>query len=249
MALCACRKSSPWYCFTHQKHVCADCFHSSHDLCYIKSYREWLEDGDFPSPVPCSLCNSKIVDENHVRLPCFHLFHRSCMQHHYESDVECPQCSGPVMPREANTVLADQVRAALMKKEPAVSPDHHDTATSAGLAHVPSAEDGSTAMTSMIVSDSAGAAADSGGLISAPSSRKPRGDVSVDIASLNVGDVDADDDKYGEKKSQPSPIATFLQDMFSQERLPYTLVGILVLLLVVVFVVGVTRSPVSRRGL
>eukprot|EP00246_Nothoceros_aenigmaticus_P016254 TRINITY_DN7256_c0_g1_i1.p1 TRINITY_DN7256_c0_g1~~TRINITY_DN7256_c0_g1_i1.p1 ORF type:complete len:367 (+),score=25.05 TRINITY_DN7256_c0_g1_i1:83-1183(+) len=108
MVVCKCRKATKLYCFVHKAPVCGECI-SEHQLCVVRTYSEWVIDGDYDWPTKCSLCQQAFQDgdaESTVRLGCLHLLHTVCLDKHLKSfpahtapaGYVCPSCSSPVWP-------------------------------------------------------------------------------------------------------------------------------------------------------
>jgi hypothetical protein len=74
----------------------------------VKTYSDWVIDGDYDWPPKCSSCEQILEDENTAttRLGCLHILHSSCLQSHLQSfpphtapaGYVCPTCSTSVWP-------------------------------------------------------------------------------------------------------------------------------------------------------
>ncbi|CAM6051890.1 unnamed protein product [Sphagnum compactum] len=109
MVVCKCRKATKLYCFVHKAPVCAECVcFPEHQFCVVKTYSDWVIDGDYDWPPKCSSCEQILEDENTAttRLGCLHILHSSCLQSHLQSfpphtapaGYVCPTCSTSVWP-------------------------------------------------------------------------------------------------------------------------------------------------------
>ena len=119
MVVCKCRRATKQYCFVHKVGVCAQCVvEGDHNCCVVKTYAEWVVDGDYAWPPACGFCRAPLVSgegpggeekevggEN-VRFGCKHVVHTGCLETYLEnspdaavaSDFQCPSCSTPVWP-------------------------------------------------------------------------------------------------------------------------------------------------------
>jgi uncharacterized membrane protein len=65
MVVCKCRKATKLYCFVHKAPVCAECVcFPEHRFCVVKTYSDWVIDGDYDWPPKCSSCEQILEDEN-----------------------------------------------------------------------------------------------------------------------------------------------------------------------------------------
>eukprot|EP00211_Chloroparvula_japonica_P014556 CAMPEP_0119123280 /NCGR_PEP_ID=MMETSP1310-20130426/3271_1 /TAXON_ID=464262 /ORGANISM="Genus nov. species nov., Strain RCC2339" /LENGTH=228 /DNA_ID=CAMNT_0007113065 /DNA_START=41 /DNA_END=724 /DNA_ORIENTATION=+ len=120
MGICKCRKSTGLFCFGHRKAVCYNCV-PDHNECVVKTYVEWLKNGDFDEPT-CALCHSSFRGDS-FRLMCLHLFHKACLDAYCEKKYSehtalagfgCPVCSSAIVPPVAErSILAAEIRKAL----------------------------------------------------------------------------------------------------------------------------------------
>ncbi|KAJ7539078.1 hypothetical protein O6H91_11G076300 [Diphasiastrum complanatum] len=108
MVVCKCRKATKLYCYVHKVPVCSDCIcFPEHQLC-VRTYSEWVIDGDYEWPPKCMLCQQVLQDGDQpsCRLGCLHILHISCLELHLKSfpshtapaGYVCPGCSVPIWP-------------------------------------------------------------------------------------------------------------------------------------------------------
>ncbi|XP_024540792.1 zinc finger protein-like 1 homolog isoform X1 [Selaginella moellendorffii] len=108
MVVCKCRASTRLYCFVHKVPVCSQCIcFQQHQLCVVRTYAEWVVDGDYDWPPQCSLCQQSLLgaEGDVIRLGCLHLLHGACLKTlltsgdlHGSSPHACPSCSSVVWP-------------------------------------------------------------------------------------------------------------------------------------------------------
>lgn len=131
MVVCRCRKATKVYCFVHKAPVCADCIcFPEHRLCVVRTYSDWVIDGDYDWPPKCAACQAVIQDEDTstTRLGCLHNLHTSCLQSHLESfpshtapaGYVCPACPTAVWPpkkyfKESGSALYSSIKEALIQ--------------------------------------------------------------------------------------------------------------------------------------
>eukprot|EP00850_Spirogloea_muscicola_P009599 SM000054S18085 [mRNA] locus=s54:311371:315139:+ [translate_table: standard] len=117
MVVCKCRKATRLYCFVHKVPVCADCVAATpdHALCAVKTYSEWVIDGDYDWPPLCAACRATLeppappppdpaAAAATTRLSCLHVLHTQCLLQHLQSfppytapaGYVCPACAAPV---------------------------------------------------------------------------------------------------------------------------------------------------------
>eukprot|EP01108_Squamamoeba_japonica_P008950 TRINITY_DN813_c0_g4_i1.p2 TRINITY_DN813_c0_g4~~TRINITY_DN813_c0_g4_i1.p2 ORF type:complete len:255 (+),score=49.91 TRINITY_DN813_c0_g4_i1:245-1009(+) len=105
MGLCAHKKRTKTFCFDHKKAVCDSCIVDDHAVCPIGTYREWLEDSEFETPV-CGVCRGALTKEKSIRLTCFHLIHTECLDVHgaaqadSNGQLQCATCQAPLIPAQ-----------------------------------------------------------------------------------------------------------------------------------------------------
>lgn len=130
MVVCKCRKATNLYCFVHKVPVCGECICSSdHKICVVRTYSEWVLDGDYDWPPKCSLC-SEVLQHGETavsRLGCLHVFHLSCFSKHLQSfpphtapaGYTCPVCSTPVWPpkyvKDLNAALSSKLKEIIVQ--------------------------------------------------------------------------------------------------------------------------------------
>lgn len=130
MVVCKCRKATNLYCFVHKVPVCGECICSSdHQICVVRTYSEWVIDGDYDWPPKCSLC-SEVLQHGEIavsRLGCLHVFHLSCFSKHLQSfpphtapaGYTCPVCSTPVWPpkyvKDHNAALSSKLKEIIVQ--------------------------------------------------------------------------------------------------------------------------------------
>ncbi|KAG0585787.1 hypothetical protein M758_2G038300 [Ceratodon purpureus] len=129
MVVCRCRKATKVYCFVHKAPVCADCVcFPEHRLCVVRTYSDWVIDGDYDWPPKCAACQAVIQDEDTstTRLGCLHNLHTSCLQSHLENfpphtapaGYVCPACPTAVWPpnkyfKETGSALYSSLKEAV----------------------------------------------------------------------------------------------------------------------------------------
>lgn len=127
--VCRCRKATKVYCFVHKAPVCADCIcFPEHHLCVVRTYSDWVIDGDYDWPPKCCACQAVLVEEdaNVTRLGCLHNLHTTCLESHLEkfpphtapAGYVCPVCPTAVWPpnkyfKETGSALYSQLRDAV----------------------------------------------------------------------------------------------------------------------------------------
>ncbi|XP_010547950.1 PREDICTED: zinc finger protein-like 1 [Tarenaya hassleriana] len=109
MVVCKCRKATKLYCFVHKVPVCGECIcFPEHQLCVVRTYSEWVIDGEYDQP-KCCQCQAALMDgtgHQVTRLGCLHLIHSSCLvsliksfpPHTAPAGYVCPSCSTPIWP-------------------------------------------------------------------------------------------------------------------------------------------------------
>ncbi|KAG9440472.1 hypothetical protein H6P81_020637 [Aristolochia fimbriata] len=110
MVVCKCRKATKLYCFVHKVPVCGECIcFPEHQICVVRTYSEWVIDGEYDWPTRCCSCNSALEDGSDfptTRLGCLHIIHTSCLVSHIQSypphtapaGYVCPSCTSPIWP-------------------------------------------------------------------------------------------------------------------------------------------------------
>ncbi|GMH03102.1 hypothetical protein Nepgr_004941 [Nepenthes gracilis] len=110
MVVCKCRKATKLYCFVHKVPVCGECIcFPEHQICVVRTYSEWVIDGDYVWPTDCCQCKAVLEegkDPQTTRLGCLHVIHTSCLisliksfpPHTVPSGYACPVCSASIWP-------------------------------------------------------------------------------------------------------------------------------------------------------
>lgn len=125
MVVCKCHKATKLYCFVHKAPVCGECICSNeHQICVVRTYSEWVIDGDYDWPPKCSICHEILQDGEKAvsRLGCLHILHTSCLLIHLQSfplhtapaGYTCPACFVPVWPprsiKDYNSALPSKLK-------------------------------------------------------------------------------------------------------------------------------------------
>ncbi|KAK9135363.1 hypothetical protein Syun_014693 [Stephania yunnanensis] len=110
MVVCKCRKATKLYCFVHKVPVCGVCIcYPEHQICVVRTYADWVIDGDYEWPPKCCLCQAVLedgADSKTTRLGCMHVIHSNCLVSHIQSfpphtapaGFMCPTCSTQIWP-------------------------------------------------------------------------------------------------------------------------------------------------------
>ncbi|PWA53645.1 RING/U-box superfamily protein [Artemisia annua] len=111
MVVCKCRKATKLYCFVHKVPVCGECIcFTEHRNCVVRTYSEWVIDGEYDWPNKCSNCQAVLEesggDVQTTRLGCLHIIHTNCLVTHIKSypphtapaGYVCPTCSTSIWP-------------------------------------------------------------------------------------------------------------------------------------------------------
>ncbi|KAJ7967569.1 zinc finger protein-like 1-like [Quillaja saponaria] len=89
MVVCKCRKATKLYCFVHKVPVCGECIcFPDHQICVVRTYSEWVIDGEYDWPPKCCLCQAVLDEETGpqtTRLGCMHVIHTNCFASHMKS--------------------------------------------------------------------------------------------------------------------------------------------------------------------
>ncbi|KAL9681729.1 hypothetical protein QQ045_013517 [Rhodiola kirilowii] len=131
MVVCKCRKATKLYCFVHKVPVCGECIcFSEHRICVVRTYSEWVIDGDYDWPPSCCKCQAVLEessDSNTTRLGCLHVLHTNCLASHIKSfppntapaGYVCPGCSTPIWPpkslKDSGSQLHTKLKAAIIQ--------------------------------------------------------------------------------------------------------------------------------------
>ncbi|XP_052194163.1 uncharacterized protein LOC127802411 [Diospyros lotus] len=131
MVVCKCRKATKLYCFVHKVPVCGECIcFSEHQICVVRTYSEWVIDGEYDWPPKCCLCQAVIeegTDPQTTRLGCLHIIHTNCLVSHIKgfpphtapAGYLCPACSIPIWPpkiiKDSGSRLHSKLKEAIMQ--------------------------------------------------------------------------------------------------------------------------------------
>ncbi|PIA33214.1 hypothetical protein AQUCO_04200161v1 [Aquilegia coerulea] len=131
MVVCKCRKATKLYCFVHKVPVCGECIcFPEHQICVIRTYSEWVIDGDYDWPPTCCLCQTVLEDKSDsqtTRLGCLHVIHTNCLVSHIKSYPQntapagyaCPACSTSIWPpksvKDSGSRLHSKLKEAIMQ--------------------------------------------------------------------------------------------------------------------------------------
>ncbi|XP_062178099.1 uncharacterized protein LOC133882886 [Alnus glutinosa] len=110
MVVCKCRKATKLYCYVHKVPVCGECIcFPEHQICVVRTYSEWVIDGEYDWPPKCSQCQAVLEEgagPQTTRLGCLHVLHTNCLVSHIKSfpshtapaGYVCPACSTSIWP-------------------------------------------------------------------------------------------------------------------------------------------------------
>lgn len=131
MVVCKCRKATKLYCFVHKVPVCGECIcFPEHQICVVRTYSEWVIDGEYDWPPTCCLCQAALqegTDSQTTRLGCLHIIHTNCLVSHIKSfpphtapaGYACPACSTSIWPpksiRDSGSRLHSKLKEAIMQ--------------------------------------------------------------------------------------------------------------------------------------
>ncbi|KAJ4964653.1 hypothetical protein NE237_016502 [Protea cynaroides] len=131
MVVCKCRKATKLYCFVHKVPVCGDCIcFPEHRICVVRTYSDWVIDGEYDWPPTCCLCKAVLedgTDPQTTRLGCLHVIHtnclvshiKSCPQHNAPAGYVCPLCSTAIWPpksiKDSGSHLHSKLKEAIMQ--------------------------------------------------------------------------------------------------------------------------------------
>lgn len=131
MVVCKCRKATKLYCFVHKVPVCGECIcFTEHQICVVRTYSEWVIDGEYDWPPECCLCKVSLEDGSDsktTRLGCLHVIHTSCSISHIQSFPPetapagycCPACSTPIWPpksiKDTGSSLHTKLKEAILQ--------------------------------------------------------------------------------------------------------------------------------------
>lgn len=131
MVVCKCRKATKLYCFVHKVPVCGECIcFPEHQICVIRTYSEWVIDGEYDWPPNCCKCNAVLeegTDPQTTRLGCLHVIHTNCLISHIKSfpphtapaGYVCPACPTSIWPpknfKDSGSRLHSKLKEAVMQ--------------------------------------------------------------------------------------------------------------------------------------
>ncbi|CAA7399405.1 unnamed protein product [Spirodela intermedia] len=131
MVVCKCRKATKLYCFVHKVPVCGECIcFQEHKLCVVRTYSEWVIDGEYDWPPTCSMCHDDLEaekDPQTTRLGCLHVIHTKCLVSHIQTfppqtapaEYICPECSSPIWPpknfKDTQSLLHTKLKEAIIQ--------------------------------------------------------------------------------------------------------------------------------------
>lgn len=110
--------------------MCGECIcFSEHHICVVRTYSDWVIDGDYDWPPKCSICDEILQSgETAVsRLGCLHVLHSSCLSKHLQSfpphtapaGYTCPECSVPIWPpknvKDYNSALSSKLKEIILQ--------------------------------------------------------------------------------------------------------------------------------------
>ncbi|XP_041010608.1 zinc finger protein-like 1 homolog isoform X1 [Juglans microcarpa x Juglans regia] len=131
MVVCKCRKATKFYCFVHKVPVCGECIcFPEHQICVVRTYSEWVIDGEYNWPPKCSQCQAELEEgtgSQTTRLGCLHVLHTNCLVSHVKSfpshtapaGYVCPACSTSIWPpksvKDSGSRLHSLLKEAIMQ--------------------------------------------------------------------------------------------------------------------------------------
>ncbi|XP_058080556.1 uncharacterized protein LOC131228723 [Magnolia sinica] len=131
MVVCKCRKATKLYCFVHKVPVCGECIcFPEHQICVVRTYSEWVIDGEYDWPSKCCSCHVVLEDGNDsqtTRLGCLHIMHTNCLVSHVQSfpphtapaGYVCPKCSTSIWPpksiKDSGSRLHSKLKEAIIQ--------------------------------------------------------------------------------------------------------------------------------------
>ncbi|KAL3651691.1 hypothetical protein CASFOL_004693 [Castilleja foliolosa] len=131
MVVCKCRKATKLYCFVHKVPVCGECIcFPEHQICVVRTYSEWVIDGDYDWPPKCCCCQNVLTegaDPQTTRLGCLHVTHTSCLVslvksfplHTAPAGYICPACSTSIWPpksvKDSESLLHSKLKESIMQ--------------------------------------------------------------------------------------------------------------------------------------
>ncbi|KAK2405078.1 hypothetical protein P8452_10627 [Trifolium repens] len=131
MVVCKCRKATKLYCFVHKVPVCGECIcFPEHEICVIRTYSEWVIDGEYDWPPKCCQCQAVLEEgsgSQTTRLGCLHVIHTNCLVSHIKSfpphtapaGYACPSCSTSIWPpksvKDSGSRLHSKLKEAILQ--------------------------------------------------------------------------------------------------------------------------------------
>ncbi|KAI3958947.1 hypothetical protein MKX01_023623 [Papaver californicum] len=131
MVVCKCRKATKLYCFVHKVPVCGECIcFPEHQICVVRTYSEWVIDGEYDWPPTCCQCQAVLQDGTDIqttRLGCLHVIHTQCFLSHIKgfpphtapAGYVCPTCSTSIWPpksiKDSGSRLHSKLKEAIMQ--------------------------------------------------------------------------------------------------------------------------------------
>lgn len=131
MVVCKCRKATKLYCFVHKVPVCGECIcFPEHQICVIRTYSEWVIDGEYDWPPKCCQCQAVLEEgggSETTRLGCLHVIHTNCLVSHIKSfpphtapaGYVCPSCSTSIWPpksvKDSGSRLHSKLKEAILQ--------------------------------------------------------------------------------------------------------------------------------------
>ncbi|KAJ0933542.1 putative transcription factor C2H2 family [Helianthus annuus] len=132
MVVCKCRKATKLYCFVHKVPVCGECVcFPDHQICVVRTYSEWVIDGDYDWPPKCCHCQAVLQQDGASQTTrlgcCLHVIHTSCLVSNIKSypphtappGYVCPACSTPIWPpksvKDSGSRLHSQLKEAIVQ--------------------------------------------------------------------------------------------------------------------------------------
>ncbi|KAE8669690.1 ATP-dependent Clp protease proteolytic subunit-related protein 1 [Hibiscus syriacus] len=125
MVVCKCRKATKLYCFVHKVPVCGECIcFPEHQICVIRTYSEWVIDGEYNWPPKCCKCQAVLEEgagSETTRLGCLDVLHTNCLISHIKSfplhtapaGYTCPSCSTSIWPPKSVKDSASRLHSLL----------------------------------------------------------------------------------------------------------------------------------------
>ncbi|XP_058769582.1 uncharacterized protein LOC131643386 [Vicia villosa] len=131
MVVCKCRKATKLYCFVHKVPVCGECIcFPEHQICVIRTYSEWVIDGEYDWPPKCCQCQAVLEEGSEsqtTRLGCLHVIHTNCLISHIKNfpphtapaGYVCPSCPTSIWPpksvKDSGSRLHSKLKEAILQ--------------------------------------------------------------------------------------------------------------------------------------